>query len=148
MDLLNLLNRPLKSKQLIQLFEQYDVVVTYSYDRLEENLSDQYYGSIEELGLEFRFNEKQSLETIYFYVNRQGDSEFSIGNNANFSEFTCSDDIQRYADRCGIPTEVGSVYLFGQNREWIKLIQQDYFIHYEFHDAVLKLITLQSTIHF
>jgi hypothetical protein len=144
MNLSKLLNCHLKSDELIVLFEHYDVDVIYSYDRLHEGTEDSYYGSINELGLQFSFNEHQVLKTIFIYVS--GNEEFE---KANLSEFEISahDDklsVIKYGKENGIEYTEGEVSFLGENRSWAKLALSDYSIHYEFTDGVLGLITLQA----
>ena len=144
MNLSKLLNCHLKSDELIELFEHYDVDVIYSYDRLQEGTEDSYYGSINELGLQFSFNEHQVLKTIFSYVG--GNEEFE---KANLSEFEISAhhdklSVIKYGKENGIEYAEGEASFLGENRSWAKLELSNYSIHYEFTDGVLGLITLQA----
>ncbi len=144
MNLSKLLNFSLKSDELIELFEHYDVDVIYSYDRLHEGMEDNYYGSINELGLQFSFDENQILKTIFIYVN--GNEEFE---KANLSEFEISDyadklSVIKYAKENGIECTDGEASFLGENRAWAKLALSNYSIHYEFREGILGLITLQA----
>jgi len=143
MNLYRLLNCSLKSDELIELFEHYEVDVIYSYDRLHEEMQDNYYGSINELGLQFSFDEHQILKTIFIYVN--GDEEFEAANLSEF-EISAYDDklsVIKYAQENGIECNDGKASFLGENRAWAKLVFSNYSIHYEFREGILGLITLQ-----
>jgi hypothetical protein len=144
MNLSKLLNCSLKSDELIELFEHYEVDVIYSYDRLHEGMEDNYYGSINELGLQFSFDEHQTLKTIFIYVD--GNEEFE---KANLSEFEISayDDkisVIKFAKENGIEYTEGEASFLGEFRAWAKLSLSNYSIHYEFREGILGLITLQA----
>jgi hypothetical protein len=62
---LDLLGTELKSDFLCDLFETYDVEVVYEYDRTHEGLGDEYRAELPELGLQFVFDEKQILKTVF-----------------------------------------------------------------------------------
>jgi len=144
MNLSKFLNISLKSDELIELFEQYEVDVIYSYDRLYEGMEDKYYGSIEELGLQFSFDEHQVLKTIFIYAS--GNKEFRT---ANLSEleiipFEHKVSIISYAEVNGIEYSDGEASFLGESRVWVKLAHNDFSSHYEFQDGVLGLVTLQA----
>ena len=144
MNLSKLLNCSLKSDELIELFEHYEVDVIYSYDRLHEGMEDSYYGSINELGLQFSFDEYQTLKTIFIYVD--GNEEFE---KANLSELEISayDDkvsVIKFAKDNGIEYTEGEANFLGEIRAWAKLSLRNYSIHYEFREGILGLITLQA----
>ena len=144
MNLSKLLNCSLKSDELIELFEHYEVDVIYSYDRLHEGMEDSYYGSINELGLQFSFDEYQTLKTIFIYVD--GNEEFE---KANLSELEISayDDkvsVIKFAKDNGIEHTEGEANFLGEIRAWAKLSLRNYSIHYEFREGILGLITLQA----
>ncbi len=144
MNLSKLLNCSLKSDELIDLFEHYEVDVIYSYDRLYEGMEDSYYGSINELGLQFSFDEHQMLRTIFIYV--EDNEEFE---KANLSEFAISAhndklSVIKYAKENGIECTEGEANFLGVKRAWAKLAYSNYSIHYEFREGILGLITLQA----
>ncbi|RCW70506.1 hypothetical protein [Pseudorhodoferax soli] len=68
MNLLSLVNLSLKSDEVIEILEHYDVKVIYDFDRLRENSPDVYWASFHEAGFGFRFNEKQVLDAIFMYI--------------------------------------------------------------------------------
>lgn len=144
MNLYKLLNCSLKSDELIELFEHYEVDVIYSYDRLHEGLEDSYYGSISELGLQFIFDENQKLRTIFIYVH--GNEEFA---KANLSELEISAyedkmSVLNFAKENGIEYTDGETSFLGEMRAWAKMVLSNHSIHYEFRDGSLGLVTLQA----
>lgn len=68
MKLVSYLDRKLKDDAVIELLEHYDMEVVYQFDRLHENTADAYSSSSKSAGFELRFNEYQTLETIWCYV--------------------------------------------------------------------------------
>jgi hypothetical protein len=144
MNLSKLLNFSLKSDELIELFEHYDVDVIYSYDRLHEGMEDNYFGSINELGLQFSFDENQILKTIFIYVN--GNEEFEKANLSEFEISAYADKLSviNYAKENGIECTDGEASFMGENRTWAKLTLSNYSIHYEFREGILGLVTLQA----
>lgn len=144
MNLQKLLNCSLKSDDLIELFEHYEVDVVYSYDRLQEGMEDKYYGSINELGLQFSFDGHQVLKTIFIYTN--GNEEFKKANLSEFKIATYDDKVSiiKYAKESGIEYTDGEASFLGESRAWVKLALSNYSIHYEFKEGVLGLITMQA----
>lgn len=65
MNHLGLLHTPLKSDFFCDLFKTYDTVVSYEYDRMHENMPDEYHAEIPELGLQFIFDASQCLKTLF-----------------------------------------------------------------------------------
>lgn len=68
MTILSLLGKSLKSDEVIELLQEYEVDVVYSFDRLHENSPDVYCVAIREAGFQLRFNEHQQLDTAFCYV--------------------------------------------------------------------------------
>tara|TARA_Y100000588_G_scaffold17902_1_gene18546 strand:+ start:977 stop:1420 length:444 start_codon:yes stop_codon:yes gene_type:complete len=144
MNLSKLLNFSLKSDELIELFEDYDVDVIYSYDRLHEGMEDNYYGSINELGLQFSFDENQILKTIFIYVNGHEDFEKANLSELEISAYGDKLSVIKYAKENDIECTDGEASFLGENRAWAKLSLSNYSMHYEFREGILGLITLQA----
>ncbi|MGQ0441943.1 MAG: hypothetical protein ACT4OH_00630 [Methylophilaceae bacterium] len=143
MKLADYLNLPLKSDEMLELFEEHNVDVIYSYDRLHEGMEDQYYGSIPSLGLQFLFNEHQLLKAIFVYTHQKGQFEAANLNDLGLIRFANKAEAIFYAEENDILWVTGEVDFLGESREWVKLLRNDYSVHYEFCGAALWLVTLQ-----
>src|ERR1700733_11536798 len=73
MNFLPLLGKRLKDDDIIELLEYSDAEVTYDFDRLHDNMPDQYWAKCEKRGIELGFDENQILVTTFLYLRRQGD---------------------------------------------------------------------------
>jgi len=141
---LDLLNAPLKSQFLCDLFETYDVVVSYEYDRTHENMPDEYHAEIPDLGLQFIFDGKQKLRTLFIRPVAV-ESYDPLGPLAASVElFPLKTDAASHAAAKAIPTTAGQSDFMGEDRDWIRFEYPEHSIHYEFIDSELGLITLQT----
>ena len=133
MDIISLLGRKLKSGPINDLFEMYSVNVTYQYDGLSENEADYYSATIEELGLEFSFDTAQVLQTIFIT------SEHSFSEIQRFGSIK---EVENYCLEHSLSFERGTSKFLGIFREWMKVSYSNHYIHYEFQDSVLYMVTL------
>lgn len=136
MQLAQYIGRKLKSDPVIEILEHFDMEVVYDFDRLHENTPDSYSSSAREAGFELRFNESQVLDTIWCYIQpRPGFSpvDQDIVGAAIFENF---DDARSYAHASGVPAS-GSK----DEESWFRLEHETLWIHYEFSDRCLGLIT-------
>ncbi|MBD2327228.1 hypothetical protein [Alkalinema sp. FACHB-956] len=143
MNLTPLLNKALKSEELIDLFEYNDVSVVYKYDRHQECEEDEYRASIKSLGLEFLFDENQMLSTLFIYVTDQNGFSAAKPDEYGVSNFGSIALAQQYAEEKRMKFENGKARFRGEEREWIRFEYETYSVHYEFRDSILSLITLQ-----
>lgn len=143
MKIVEFLNRSLKSKELVELFEAYDVEVIYMYDRLYEGMSDRYFGKIAELGLEFSFDENQILKTIFIFT--QQSEVYSQTNIGEFSlhAFPTKVDAINFAKGKYINYTEGNSKFLGEELDWVKLNLGQYSIHYQYSSGALSQVTLQ-----
>jgi hypothetical protein len=129
MNLCSLIGLSLKSDEVIEVLEDYELEVVYDFDRLHENTDDLYWASCRDAGFELRFNERQILDVIFMYVvPRDGFQPIdpavtgvklfgsSAAARAEFAEKVVPWVESKAADR------------------WIKGTFQDHTIHYEFSD--------------
>jgi hypothetical protein len=135
MDIISLLGRKLKSRLINDLFEMYDVDVSYQYERRSENEANHYSASIDELGLEFSFNSEQVLQTIFI----TSKSSFEKVNS-----FSSIKEVESYCHEQALSFEKGTSKFLGTFREWIKLSYLNHSIHYEFQDSTLHMVTLEA----
>ena len=142
MDFLPLLKTQLKSHDMNDLLESWNAQVIYAYDRNNENMPDEFWASIYNEGVCFRFNENQILETIFLYVTKtDGFTPIDLS-ETDISRFDSIADAMTYAKTIGTQLATGQGELFGQMRSWIRLEYNAYSIHYEFREDVLALVTL------
>ena len=127
---------------MCELFELWDCDVTYDYDRLNENTPDSYWTASRDEGVEFRFNELQELTTIHLYSD--GHSEYSPVDfgSTDITEFKSIDDVALHAKTNNLRFETGELGFLGNHCTWIKLLHEDYSIHYEFRENRLYLVTV------
>jgi hypothetical protein len=142
MDLIPLLDLPLKDPKIIELLEHWDTPVIYDFDRLFENQPDIYWASAHAEGLLLRFNESQKLETIFVYL--QGTDEYRpySDNPPDFKLFSTFADAKRYATRHDLA--------HSQHNEsrgippWIRFEYPSHHVHYQFNDTGLFRTTLMT----
>jgi hypothetical protein len=68
MEILPLLGKRLKDDVIIKLLDDWDVEVTYDFDRSHENIEDVYWAQAKDHGITMRFDEKQTLDTVFVYL--------------------------------------------------------------------------------
>lgn len=143
MQLVELLNKHLKSDELTELFQDYDVDVTYHYDRLHENGGDSYRAQIDALGLEFLFNAKQMLVAIFIGEGREAKSILNNAPKYGIQVFLSKAEAIEFALNSGIVIQEGYTNILSWDLDWVKFMLGDYFIHYEYSKNTLNKVTLQ-----
>ena len=139
MSLLELLDQPLKSDDLIDLLEMHDAEVTYHYDRCHENLPDSYSTQIAALGIELTFDEHQKLETIFIPVS---DVNVTQAFDGEITPFSSLQEAVAFAEQDRLPFRQGRSELFGIPRVWIRIQHSGHFAHYEYEQDQLAKISL------
>ncbi len=146
MKYISLLGEPIKGVFLIDLFETYDVDVTYEYDRVFENTEDEYHAAIPDMGLEFIFDASQRLMTLFMKkVEHSGHNPFS-GEDPREVSFSSGGEAMSYAESMAIDAlhqEAKSDPMFGEISEWVKFNFESYSVHYQFGADGLHMATLQ-----
>ena len=140
MSLLSLLDLALKSDEVIDILEHYEVSVVYDFDRLHENSPDVYWASSHEAGFELRFNERQVLGTIFLYVQPR-DHFSSIEPILAGVPFYRS-----FAEAKAAFQSASAPFHTPANGEgWIKGDRGDHTVHYEFNrEGELSLVTVMA----
>lgn len=136
MHLAEYVGQKLKSKSVIEILEHFEMQVLYDFDRLHENTPDSYRSSAREAGFELRFNEEQILDTIWCYIEpRSGFSpvDKEIVGAPILESFL---DARSYAQGSGVPASESK-----DEESWFRLEYASVWIHYEFSDSRLGLIT-------
>lgn len=142
MDFLPLLKLHLKSDVMRDLLEAWDAQVVYEYDRTHENIPDEYWASIHSEGVCFKFNEHQLLNCIFLYpTETEGFTPIDLS-LTDIPHISSLDAAASYTDKNTLGVSSGQSELFGQLRDWIRLEYEHHWIHYEFRDNVLGLVTL------
>ena len=148
MKYIDTLGQSLKSDFLNDLFETYNVTVSYEYDRCNENMEDQFYAEIPEMGLEFLFDAMQKLTCIFMKpVKHSGYNPFD-GEEPRETSFNTANNAIAYAKEHNIPVEHQAAKddeLFGYIPEWTKFNFGNYSVHYQFNSRGVEMITLQAT---
>ncbi len=141
-----ILGSKLKSEFLIDLFETYDVDVVYMYDRTYDGMEDEYRASIPDMGLEFLFNQDQSLIAVFMkQIEHDGHNPFT-GLDPRKPDFNTAQEAVTFAEKKNIDflhQEEQKDSLFGVIPEWVKFNFKDYFIHYQFNKTEVCTVTLQ-----
>ena len=148
MEYSDLLGTPLKNDTLMDLFETYDVDVIYRYDRNHENMDDEYVAEIPEMGLEFLFDSEQNLTTVFMrHSNHSGFNPFQ-GKDPRLVPFKSGVDAMKYAQDHSIDakhSEAKSDEIFGEIAEWVKFRFGSFYIHYQFINNTVDVVTLQAS---
>ncbi len=131
MKYLDLIGLDLKNDALCDLFETYDVEVIYEYDRTHEGLSDEYRAEITDLGVQFVFNEKQIVKTL-FIKQIEINSFNPFEKDERLITFNSKVEAMHYASENNIKTSEGNAELLGDERDWVRFEHENYSIHYEY----------------
>lgn len=144
MKYIPLLNKRLKSDEILDLLETYDMEVIYEIDRTHENIPDEYWTKNLELGLQLKFDEDQRLKIIF--INLTDTNGFTPANieNSDILHFDSKKNAVNYALDKGISTTEGQAEFYGEERDWIRFEYEGYSIHYEYRLNALALITLST----
>jgi hypothetical protein len=138
MDLCSLVGLNLKSDEIIEVLDDYELEVAYDFDRLHENTEDVYWASSRNAGFQLRFNERQVLDVIFMYLTPR-DSFQPIDPAVT--------GVKLFRSFAAARTEfVEKVVPWVESKtagHWIKGTFQDHTIHYEFgEDHSLQLVTV------
>jgi hypothetical protein len=145
MKLVDLLGRKLKDESVLQLFEDHEVGdVVYSFDRLREGTEDAYSAKAEAAGFELMFNHDQVLETAFCHVSSvDGFMPVDVA-VAGVPLFTSPEEAESAAKAVGTRYSTGQakVALLGLKTSWVRHERAEAWVHYEFRDGALALVTL------
>ncbi len=140
MNLIPLLRRRLKDPEIIEVLDHYDFRVQYDFDRDLENRPDSYWAESAEHGLALRFDENQRLVTVFVYIQAADGLNRCPIETFDFALFEDFDIARSHAEskqfrhslnagKPGIP-------------QWLRIEHENCFVHYEFNDSGLRLVTL------
>jgi len=137
MKYIDILGKQLKSDDVIDVLELYDLDVIYAFDRLHENQPDEYWVASKAEGVQMHFNEVQTLETLCFYI--VADEGFSPcePNSLGVPVFDSRESARDFAVQSGLPVTEGETDLLGVHRKWIKIDFGSHLHHSEFRGGML-----------
>lgn len=142
MKLKPILGLQLKDPQIVELLNAFDTDVVYSFDRFFENQPDRYIATATTEGLEFHFDERQRLVTIFVYV--RGNSDFSPHDPSglDLDRFNTIEDARVFATKNDLAHKLNT---HSTNvPDWLRIDYPDYSIHYGFGAEGLSIITLMD----
>jgi len=172
MNLSSVLGKHLKSNDVLEILERFDLQVVYVHDWDYENESDYYWAAARPQGFAMRFNAAQELEAILCYVTAsegftpdlsitgkvtasEGFTPIdpSIINEATASEgFTSIDPsiigesiFENFSDAEAYCQRTGTPYQASpatQSRSWLLTLLPSRTAQYSFEDGQLILVTL------
>lgn len=129
----------MRSRDVVDLLERFDLDVIYNFDRLEEGEPDTYTVRAAAEGFELRFDEKQRLEVIWCHV-LDSDSFAPIDTDC-IGVFIPDSmaDAKRHAASTGHPVRISEgVGTSG----FVRVDAPDKWVHYEFQDGELRMVTI------
>ncbi|MDQ3058802.1 MAG: hypothetical protein M3R45_04675 [Pseudomonadota bacterium] len=136
-----LIELALKSDEVIEVLEHYELTVVYDFDRLNENSPDAYWASSQQAGFELRFNERQVLKTVFVYALSSGEfaqADQGIAGVPFYRTFTEASAAFR--------AKAISFRTSANGQAWIKGNFEEYTVHYEFNPhGDLALVTMSAT---
>lgn len=142
MNLFSLLGLALKSDEIIEILEHYEISVVYDFDRLHENIPDVYWASFHEAGFELRFNERQALAAIFMYVQPREDFKSIEPGLAGVPFYRSFADAKTAFQSAGVPFRTPA-----NGEGWIKGDRGDHTVHHEFNrEGELSLVTVMAAV--
>ena len=130
----------MKSDEVIELLEHFDMDVIYDFDRIHEGTADHYSSLATAEGFELRFDEHQVLETIWCYIRQRG--KFLPIDPAAIVVFIPDtvEDANRHATGDG--ARVSDTSPGPDAQAWLRVESDTLWVHYEFSGGALALVTL------
>lgn len=145
MNFLPLLGTSLKSDEIIDFLEAHDIEVIYDFDRVHENMPDQYWATAKELGIQLMFDEEQVLRTIFLFLNQEDGFTPAELTGSDLVMHESKAAVREHAVKHKIPVTEGESEFLGNKHDWIRFDFIGHAIHYDFGDGPLKKISLSMT---
>lgn len=135
-----LLNLALKSDEVIELLESFELTVVYDFDRLNEGMADTYWVEAHDAGFQLLFDEQQVLKTVFAYAAPKDGFSGVDSSIVGVPFHSGLHEAQRAFEKAGVPFTSGM-----PRHRWIKGRLAAYSVHYEFNPAgALSLVTLTA----
>jgi hypothetical protein len=145
MKFLQLLGKRLKDDELLDLLEIYDAEVVYDFDRLHENMPDQYWAACMAQGILFSFNASQVLSTIFLYLDDlEGYTPIELVEIEDIQLFSSVQEIEAYCVTEGYVCKKGGRADVNPSKLWARIDKPNVSIHYEFVAGHLARITVST----
>ena len=143
MQFSRLLGRKLKSDEVIELLEHFDIDVIYRFDRSHEGV-DIYWASAYEEGFQLRFDAEQTLDVVFLYMVERDGFKPVKRDEVEVPIFASFVDAKENFEASGIeyassPDDDQSHKLY---QRWIKSKSDNQTVHYDFVNKRLQLITM------
>jgi hypothetical protein len=123
----------LKSDEVIDFLEYYDLKVEYHFDRLREGDSDAYTVESEELSLDMRFDAEQRCINIFVR-----DIQMALARGVvSFPDLQSPAAIEEYANANSLTLKRGP--------SWLRVDDSKRCVHYKFEGSELKMVTIVSS---
>jgi len=140
MSLLSLLDLALKSDEVIELLDHYEVSVVYDFDRLHENTPDVYRASSPQAGFELKFSQTQVLSTIFMYARPRGKFSAIDPSIAGVPFYQTFVEARSEFVANNVPFRTSA-----EGQGWIKGNFGTHQVHYEFNrEGALSLVTVMA----
>ncbi|WOB06954.1 hypothetical protein [Piscinibacter gummiphilus] len=130
MKLINLLDLALKSDEVVELLEEFDLPVVYDFDRLHEGIEDIYWVSAHGQGFQLRFDERQVLKTIFMYASGNEQYKPVDPSLAGVSFYSSFEQAKNDFAEKNVPVKTGQA-----DNRWIKGSFAECSLHYEFRPS-------------
>src|SRR5258706_12436745 len=121
MHLLPLLGKPLKDDDVIEILDGMEMDVIYDFDRLQEGQPDKYWAASQKAGIQFRFDEAQTLVTIFLYIAPDEGFAPYAQRDSDVPVFTTAAEVQTFGETQRLQVSKGRADFLGVSRDWIRL---------------------------
>ncbi|MBI1178285.1 hypothetical protein GC207_12690 [bacterium] len=142
MKFLPLIGKALKDDEVIEILESFAVEVVYDFDRLHEGTADVYWATSKPQGFQFKFDEAQSLSSIFLYLKPADGFNAVSPDNFDVPFFPKKKFAVAFGKAEQLQMAEGRVELDGIMREWVRHLYATHSIHYEFQKDSLALVTI------
>ena len=147
MHLLPLLGKSLKDDDVIDILDEMEMDVIYDFDRLHEGQPDKYWAAAQEAGIQFRFDEAQTLDTIFLYILPDEGFAAYPQRDSDVPVFTTTAEVQAFGEAQHLQISSGRADFLGVSSDWIRLGFGAYLVHYEFRAGSLAQVTVSRNAH-
>jgi hypothetical protein len=142
MHLVRLLGKSLKDDDVIDILDDMEMDVIYDFDRLREGQPDKYWAAAQEAGIQFRFDEAQTLDTIFLYIAPDEGFAAHAQRDSDVPVFRTASEVLTFGEAQGLQLSKGSADFLGVSRDWVRLGFGAYSVHYEFRGGSLARVTV------
>src|ERR1700722_13471463 len=121
MHLIPLLGKPLKDDDVIDILDAMEMDVIYDFDRLHEGQPDKYWAASQMAGIQLRFDEAQTLDTIFLYITPDEGFAAYTRRDSDVPVFTTAGEAQAFGEAQHLQVSKGRTDFLGVSRDWIRL---------------------------